>query len=330
MSGALADESPPSDLHRPTGIRIRDLVVQYAPGEYDSEKAIIDRLNLEVQPGEIVALVGASGCGKSTLLRAIAGLVPLQSGAIEFDMAESESQPELSFVFQDATLLPWRTVCENVLLPIELSGSARDCRRELKKLAQAAVRLASSSQRVADDGETAPNQLLDQQPLAATLSLESTSSRGLAGSATLERTLSERIAAVLTAVGLEPESWNRFPRELSGGMRMRTSIARALLTDPRLLLLDEPFAALDDLLRNRLNDLLLELWRHRQRTIIFVTHNIAEAVYLSHRVAVFGRGKIDSIIENSLPFPRSPEQRTSVEFAQLYGKVSTALAEAAE
>ena len=109
---------------------------------------------------------------------------------------------------------------------------------------------------------------------------------------------------------------------------MRVSIARALVTDPSILLLDEPFAALDDILRTRLNQLLLDLWQTRQRTILFVTHNIAEAIYLSHRVVVFGQGRIASSIDNPLDWPRVNEQRASPAFAAFYGEVSQALEEA--
>lgn len=108
---------------------------------------------------------------------------------------------------------------------------------------------------------------------------------------------------------------------------MRASIARALVTDPNVLLLDEPFAALDDILRTKLNELLIQLWTQRRRTILFVTHNIAEAVFLSHRIAVIGGGQVASSLENDLSWPRSTQQRASLEFAAMYSRVSQALAE---
>lgn len=223
-------------------------------------------------PGEIVALVGASGCGKSTLLRAIAGLIEPSGGCVEFTQAVDDTQAStLSFVFQEANLLPWRTVDENIRLPCEL-GKLRE-------------------------------------PCAPSVN-------------------SHLVEQARNMVGLSNADAQKFPRQLSGGMRMRTSIARALVTDPAVLLLDEPFAALDDLLRSKLNDLLLDLWSQRRRTILFVTHNIAEAVYLSHRIVVLGSGRVSTVIDNALAWPRNARQRSTTEFATLYGQVSGALAEA--
>ena len=244
-----------------TGINVSDLVV-----EYDKGRPVLNRLQLEIEPGEIVALLGASGCGKSTFLRTIARLIRPSSGDITFAPQASNSQ-DLSYVFQDPTLLPWRTVVENVKLPLELG---RDT--------------------------SAPP--------------------------------SKRLEAILESVGLTKETYDQFPRQLSGGMKMRTSLARAIITDPSLLLLDEPFAALDDLLRTKMNELILQLWEQRKRTILFVTHNIAEAAFLSHRVAVFGKGVIAEILNNELPWPRQKSLRNSTEFAAFYGRVSHALAEA--
>lgn len=241
-----------------TGIDICDLSVRLG------DQTVLNGLSLEVNSGEIVALLGASGCGKSTLLRAIARLVKSHAGEVKFSRPNRRAG-DLAFVFQDATLLPWRTVAENVLLPLELGSRGRGNNYEA-------------------------------------------------------------VQAALTAVGLSERDFTKFPRELSGGMRMRTSIARALVTDPSILLLDEPFAALDDILRNRLNDLLLELWQERQRTILFVTHNIAEAIYLSHRIAIFGSGKIAEVVTNPLPWPRNSTHRSSSEFAAFFGRVSQTLA----
>ncbi|MGN6547831.1 MAG: ABC transporter ATP-binding protein, partial [Aureliella sp.] len=204
-----------------TGIEVRELCVRFGDHE-----PVLDGLSLSVAPGEIVALLGGSGSGKSTLLRAIAQLQPIASGEVAFTCEESRRQGGLSYVFQDATLLPWRTALENVQLPLELARRS--------------------------------------------------SSKSLGGDA-----VAARVREALAAVGLPQASWTKYPRQLSGGMRMRVSLARAIVTDPAILLLDEPFGALDEILRGRMNDLLVELWTRRRRTVLFVTHNIAEAINLS-------------------------------------------------
>ena len=128
------------------------------------------------------------------------------------------------------------------------------------------------------------------------------------------------------AVRLSRGDREKYPDQLSGGMRMRVAIARALVTEPTVLLLDEPFAALDDILRSELNDLLLELWAARSMTVVFVTHNIAEAVYLSQRIAVMRGGRIDRWIEVDLPPQRHMDLKMSEPFMRCYGQVQTALA----
>ncbi len=261
-------------VRRPVGVSIQGLTVRF-----DNRPAVLDGLELSISAGEIIALVGASGCGKSTLLRAIAGLQSYQAGKIDYpcdhgdgSLAEQTGgQVDKAFVFQDATLLPWRTVFENVRLPFELKGH-----RHLG---------------------------LDHHEIV------------------------QRVEQALVSVDLSEPQWRLFPRQLSGGMRMRTSIARALVTDPSLLLLDEPFAALDDILRTRLNQLILDLWTTKPRTILFVTHNIAEAVMLSHKIAVVAGGKIAALMTNDLGWPRSADQRTSLKFAELYSQVSRLLAQ---
>lgn len=141
--------------------------------------------------------------------------------------------------------------------------------------------------------------------------------------------LSQRgMSEVLASVGLTQADATKYPNELSGGMQMRVSLARALVTDPSILLLDEPFAALDDLLRARMNELLLQMHARRTRTVVLVTHNIAEAVFLSQRIAVMGRGTIYRELENTLPPSRGESLRGSLEFAQMFSLVSQALHEA--
>jgi NitT/TauT family transport system ATP-binding protein len=219
----------------------------------------LEGIDLEIEKGSFVALLGPSGCGKSTLLRLISGLETVSRGTLAVECAGGKSKTEgsgIGFVFQDAHLLPWRTVLENVALPLELGGVPR--------------------------------------PEA-------------------ERRAMQNIADVELA-----EASRRFPDELSGGMRMRVSIARALVTEPELLLLDEPFAALDELTRQRLDERLRELWARRRMTVVFVTHSLAEAVFLAERALVMsrrpGRVVLDRAID--LPFERRGSLRTDVAFVR--------------
>ncbi|HMI88972.1 MAG TPA: ABC transporter ATP-binding protein [Polyangiaceae bacterium] len=220
----------------------------------------LESIDLDVEQGSFVALLGPSGCGKSTLLRLISGLETVTRGTLAVECAHREpgkSAPSgIGFVFQDAHLLPWRTVLDNVALPLQLRGVARK----------------------------------EAEPRAR-----------------------ECIADVELG-----DSIGRFPDELSGGMRMRVSIARALVTDPPLLLLDEPFAALDELTRQRLDERLRHLWKRRKTTVLFVTHSLSEAVFLAQRAIVMsrrpGRVVLDRPID--LPFDRSGAIRTDVAFAR--------------
>lgn len=200
---------------------------------------VIERFDLEVQAGEFLAVLGPSGCGKSTLLRIIARLLDPDGGTVTVTPGSDRFQT--SFVFQEAQLLPWRTVLENAALPLELMGVPRD-EREAK--ARAALR----------------------------------------------------------DIGLA-EAEDRYPAQLSGGMRMRVSLARALVSEPRLLLLDEPFAALDEITRFRLDLRLRELWNERGLTVVFVTHSISEAAFLANRSVVLARrgGRIKLDRRSDLP-----------------------------
>lgn len=237
---------------------------------YPSGVAALERVGFDVPPGQFVALVGPSGCGKSTLLRLAAGLLTPSAGRIRVDAlppAEARRQAAVrtSFVFQDPTLLPWRSVRSNVRLPLELAGEADD----------------------------------------------------LHGA---------RVDAVLALVGLADFA-ERFPAELSGGMRMRVSLARALVTEPELVLLDEPFGALDDLTRHALGDELAALWGHRHWTVLFVTHNIAEAAYLSQRILVMSPRPGRIVADLRVPFatPRSRALRGQAEFARFTAEVAETL-----
>lgn len=237
--------------------------------KFANGRLIIEALGLEIQKGEFVTLIGPSGCGKSTLLKLISGLTPPSYGVIRVDgLTPANAREMVSFVFQDATLLPWRTVLHNVSLGLELEGATRQ----------------------------------RQQKRAGTL---------------------------LTLVGLA-EVAAAYPRELSGGMKMRVSMARALATNPRLLLMDEPFAALDEMTRDRLNEELLRLRAEQNWTAVFVTHSVSEAVFLSTRIVVLAPnpGRIHASFDVDLPVPRTAAVRTSPEFDQLAAKVSRSLREA--
>lgn len=211
------------------------------------QHVVIAGIDLRIDAGEFFAVLGPSGCGKSTLLRMIARLANPDSGRIQLDPDGERFQT--AFVFQDAHLLPWRTVLDNAALPLELMGVAKAQRDEKARNA------------------------LDQ-------------------------------------VGLR-DALGRYPAELSGGMRMRVSLARALVTEPRLLLLDEPFAALDEITRFHLDVQLRELWQDCGMTVIFVTHSVSEAAFLANRAVVLGKrgGAIKLDRRLDLPTLRNNELR---------------------
>ncbi len=217
-------------------------------------------MSMDVKRGEFVSLLGPSGCGKSTALRIIAGLAPATLGTVTWDQTDSEDDNnahshDVSFVFQEPTLMPWATVFGNVYLPLKLKGRSKSDAR--------------------DD-----------------------------------------VMEALALVGLENFE-NSYPRELSGGMKMRVSIARALVTRPRLLLMDEPFAALDEITRFKLNNDLLHLWERFNWTVIFVTHSVFESVYLSNRIVVMAArpGRVVEDMAIDAAYPRDEDFRTS----QIYG-----------
>jgi NitT/TauT family transport system ATP-binding protein len=233
---------------------------------YGAARAVLEAIDLRVVKEEFVTLIGASGCGKSTMLKLISGLTAPSGGAIRVDgMTPANAREIVSYIFQDATLLPWRTVRQNVGLGLELEGASKERR-------------------------------------------------------------TERTSALLELVGLGHVA-DAYPRELSGGMKMRVSIARALTTSPRLLLMDEPFAALDEMSRDRLNEELLRLRAEQNWTAVFVTHSVAEAVFLSTRIVVLAPnpGRIHATIAVELPFPRTAALRVTPAFEELVARVSVAL-----
>jgi NitT/TauT family transport system ATP-binding protein len=239
---------------------------------YSSGVIALDGITFDVEPGQFVSLVGPSGCGKSTLLRIIAGLGAISQGSVLVEGLpphESRKQrADTAFVFQDATLMPWRDVLGNVELPLELRGVQRTERRQTAQRALETVRLTNFA--------------------------------------------------------------TAYPRELSGGMRMRVSLARALAAGPRLLLMDEPFGALDEITRQRLNGELLTLCALANWTVVFVTHNVFEAVFLSSRILVMSRqpGRIVAEIDVDLPYPRTTAIRTAPEYTRVVGQVIGCLEDA--
>ena len=218
-------------------------------------------VSFSLEPNSFVSLIGPSGSGKSTLLRVLAGLVAPNKGEVQF----SKRQPEVGMVFQEANLMPWRRVIDNVCLPLELKNVSGDV-------------------------------------------------------------IETRARDLVKLVGLEGFE-ESYPRDLSGGMAQRVAIARSLMQDPDLLLLDEPFGSLDALTRERMGDELLHIWGARRKTVLMVTHSISEAIYLSDRVLVLSArpGKIELNLSVDLPRPRTPEMRYLPEFSDLAHRLRDSL-----
>jgi NitT/TauT family transport system ATP-binding protein len=227
-------------------------------------------IDLTIRQGEFVSLIGPSGCGKTTLLRAIADLESITSGELLVnDMTPSEARLSgaYGYVFQAPALFPWRTVLQNVVLPLQIQG-----------------KMAAEAEEIGREQ--------------------------------------------LARVGLSGFE-GKYPWQLSGGMQQRVSIARALGFKPKILMMDEPFGALDEITRDSLNQQLQDLWCEEQRTVVFVTHSISEAVYLSTKIVVMSPrpGRIVKIIDSPLPRERTLGLRDTPEFMQLAHEVREALAE---
>jgi NitT/TauT family transport system ATP-binding protein len=233
---------------------------------YPSGVRALRDVSFRVAPGEFVSLLGPSGCGKSTLLMMVAGLLPPTAGAIRVDGTPvAGPRPDVGVVFQSPVLLPWRSVLDNVLLPVEM---LRQPRRQHEARARGLLAMAG----VADFADA-------------------------------------------------------LPHELSGGMKQRVAICRALVLRPRLLLMDEPFSALDALTRDRMSLELLRLWEQLRPTVVFVTHAIREAVFLSDRVLVMSPrpGTIGYEAEVKLPRPRALDIQESEEFNRYAGALRRAI-----
>jgi NitT/TauT family transport system ATP-binding protein len=226
---------------------------------FDTGVTAIESLSLEIPTGQFLAILGPSGCGKSTLLRIIAGLESATRGTVEVGAGK------IAYVFQDAHLLPWRTVLRNAALPLELMGTAK----------------------------------ADRYSAAA---------------------------EALAQVGLA-DAVSRYPNQLSGGMKMRVSLARALATQPEILLLDEPFAALDEITRQKLDEQLRDLWLRHRMTVIFVTHSTAEATFLANRAVVLSArpARIAADLPIDLPEKRQAMIRSSPQFGAITRQIYDAL-----
>jgi len=225
----------------------------------------LDDISLDVAEGELVTILGPSGCGKTTLLWAISGLHALTGGRITLDGTEVDGPrpQQTGMIFQDANLLPWRNLRQNIEFPFEIKRKPVD---------------------------------------------------------------RARVDALLKRVNL----WgfeSKFPRELSGGMQQRASIVRSLSVDPSLLLMDEPFGALDAFTRDEMNLLIQEIWMETGKTIVFVTHSISEAIFLADRVVVMSArpGRIASIFDIDIPRPRPVDIQTKPDFIERVLKVKASI-----
>jgi NitT/TauT family transport system ATP-binding protein len=250
---------------RPT-LEVKDLVITYENQKTGALTEAVSGVSLDIRQGEFVSVVGLSGCGKSSFLSAVAGLVRQASGSISV-AGKRVTKPggDRSVVFQKATLLPWRTVMDNITYGLDLRGVPK---KEARRRA-------------------------------------------------------EKYIDLVQLRGFE----HFHPGALSGGMQQRVNLARALVTDPQLLLLDEPFAALDAITRETMQNELLSIWEQTRKTVLMVTHQIDEAVLLSDRVIVFSNrpARIVAEIKVPLPRPRTEEARFNPEFDDLVRRIFDAI-----
>jgi NitT/TauT family transport system ATP-binding protein len=258
----LSDNASSSD----TVVQIDQLSLDFET--VDGPVHALSGIDLAIREGEFVSLIGPSGCGKTTLLRVIADLEKHSSGDILVNGVSPDQARQArayGYVFQAPALYPWRTVSQNVVLPLEIMGLTRS----------------------------------------------------------QQKTRAKKYLDLVNLGGFE----NKYPWQLSGGMQQRVSIARALSVEPQLLLMDEPFGALDEITRDHLNEQLLELWRKTAKTVVFVTHSIPEAVFLSSRVVVMSPrpGRVMDVIECNLPSERTLDIRETPDFLSLAHRVRQGL-----
>lgn len=235
-----------------------DIRLDYLRPRTREYQAALEGVNLRVCEGEFVSVVGPSGCGKTTFLSVVDGLLPASGGRIFVDGKQvTEPGPDRAMVFQDASLLPWRSVLKNVVYGLECHNVGR---REARERAMHFIEMV-----------------------------------GLAGFE------------------------NHYPHELSGGMQQRVNLARALVMDPSILLMDEPFAALDAQTREMMQEELLQIWLKANKTVLFITHQIDEAIFLSDRVAIFTArpGRVKEVVDITLERPRALKLKRHPQFHEI-------------
>jgi NitT/TauT family transport system ATP-binding protein len=250
-----------------TGVHIANVSKSF--GAEGARTLVLDDVSLSINSGEFVSVIGPSGCGKSTLLKVIAGLSDADEGAVTIDGSTVKAATKgkmIGLVPQSPALLPWRTVLDNVTLPITVNPKA-NAGRTLRD----------------------PKEILESFGLGHAI--------------------------------------NKYPSQLSGGMQQRAAIARAFVFDPSVLLMDEPFSALDEMNRDAQRLGLLDFWQTNRKTVLFVTHSVPEAIMLSDRIIVMAAhpGRIADVIDVNLPRPRDADVYATDEFRDLEGAVRTSL-----
>ena len=251
-------------------LQARDVVIHHRRQRYGDMLLAVDGATMDIGEGEFVAIVGPSGCGKTTFLNAVDGLLPITSGTLTLNGRQIDRPGhDRGMVFQQPSLLPWRTVMGNVMYGVELLGLPKE---EARATAKRFVEL----------------------------------------------------------VGLEGFA-ESYPLELSGGMQQRVNLARALAVDPVVLLLDEPFAALDAQTRETMQHELLRIWNQTRKTAVFITHDIVEAVYLADRVIVFTArpGRVKEILKVDIPRPRDLRVKRDPRFVEIETRIWESIREEA-
>ncbi|MBN9333116.1 ABC transporter ATP-binding protein [Devosia sp.] len=249
------------------GVQVSNITKSFGPDE--ARVTVLNGVSLTIRKGEFVSLIGPSGCGKSTLLKVVAGLSDADGGSVSINgksVAEAARRKAIGLVPQSPALLPWRTILDNVSLPIKINPAA------------------NAGRTLRDPKE------------------------------------------ILTSFGLG-KAMDRYPAQLSGGMQQRAAIARAFVFDPDILLMDEPFSALDEMNRDQQRMGLLDFWQSNQKSVLFVTHSVPEAIMLSDRIVLMAAhpGRIAEIIDVDLPRPRNEALYATDAFRDLEGYVRNAL-----